>query len=129
MKKTGIIIAILLVITGCLIYSYMYQEHRNILKENAEYSISSSQLYEEFYNSYELANKKFINTVVEFHGTLSQLDNEYIIIHPKIVCKLDSNFSTENLILGDSLLLKGRCIGFDDLFMEVKMDNVSFMKR
>jgi lipopolysaccharide export LptBFGC system permease protein LptF len=129
MKKTGIIIAILLVITGCLIYSYMYQEHRNILKENAEYSISSSQLYEEFYNSYELANKKFINTVVEFHGPLSQLDNEFIIIHPKIVCKLDSNFSTENLILGDSLLLKGRCIGFDDLFMEVKMDNVSFMKR
>jgi len=126
MKTKGLIAAALLFIIAYLTYNYMYQDHRNILQEDASFNISSSELFETFNSKPELANKKFINTVIEFHGTISKLNEEFIIIHPNIFCTLDSSLSSSNLNLGDTLLLKGRCVGFDDLFMEVKIDNVSF---
>ena len=54
------------------------------------------------------------------------IESDFIVIKPSIVCVLDSNFSVSQLTIGDSLNLKGRCVGFDELFMEVKMDHVSF---
>ena len=128
MKSKGFILAILVIIISMLSYNYMYQEHRNVLEEKSAFNISSVALYEVFNNSPLEANKKFINKIISFEGILINRDKELIVIKPSIVCKLDSNFSSIDLKLGDTLHLKGRCIGFDDLFMEVKMDNVSFKK-
>lgn len=129
MKTKGLIATALLFVIAFLTYNYLYQDHRNILKENASFNISSTELSLQFNSNSEIATKKFINTVIEFQGTISKLAKEFIIIQPNIFCMLDSNLSSTNLNLGDTLILKGRCIGFDDLFMEVKMDNVSFTKR
>jgi hypothetical protein len=128
MKKKGIIVAISLVALTYFGYQYMYQEHRNILKEKASLSITSTELYKAF-STPAHSNTEFINAIIEFQGILTSVEKDLIVIQPNIVCKLDSNFSSANLNTGDTLLLKGRCIGFDDLFMEVKMDNVSFIKR
>ncbi|MEZ7838042.1 MAG: hypothetical protein QMC03_04035 [Flavobacteriales bacterium] len=128
MKKKGIIVAISLVALAYFGYQYMYQEHRNILKEKASLSITSTELYKAF-STPSHSNTEYINAIIEFQGILTSVEKDLIVIQPNIVCKLDSNFSSANLNAGDTLLLKGRCIGFDDLFMEVKMDNVSFIKR
>ena len=90
MKTKGLIAAALLFIIAYLTYNYMYQD--------ASFNISSSELFETFNSKPELANKKFINTVIEFHGTISKLNEEFIIIHPNIFCTLDSSLSSSNLI-------------------------------
>jgi len=126
MKTKGFIIAIIVISIGYLSYSYMYQEHRNILEEKASFSMSSTRLYSIFNNSSTELHKEYLNKIIEFDGLVNSINEGLLVIKPSIVCKLDSNFSVANLNVGDTLLLKGRCIGFDDLFMEVKMDHVSF---
>ena len=126
MKTKGFILAIIVISIGYLSYNYMYQEHRNILEEKASFSMSSARLYSIFNNSSTESHKEYLNKIIEFDGLVNSINEGLLVIKPSIVCKLDSNFSVANLNVGDSLLLKGRCIGFDDLFMEVKMDNVSF---
>ncbi len=129
MKTKVLITTALLFTTIFLTYNYLYQEHRDIQNENADFNISSTELFEAFNNTPELANKKFINKVIKFQGRLSKLDEQFIIVQPNIFCSIDSTFNFANINLGDTLLLKGRCVGFDDLFSEVKMDNISFTEK
>tara|TARA_B100000780_G_scaffold209271_1_gene149312 strand:- start:4422 stop:4811 length:390 start_codon:yes stop_codon:yes gene_type:complete len=126
MKTKGFILAIIVIIIGYLSYNYMYQEHRNVLEEKASFSMSSVRLYSIFNNTSTESHREYLNKIIEFDGLVNSINEGLLVIKPNIVCKLDSNFSIANLNIGDTLILKGRCIGFDDLFMEVKMDNVSF---
>lgn len=126
MKTKGFILAIIVIIIGHLSYNYMYQEHRNVLEEKASFSMSSVRLYSIFNNTSTESHREYLNKIIEFDGLVNSINEGLLVIKPNIVCKLDSNFSIANLNIGDTLILKGRCIGFDDLFMEVKMDNVSF---
>ena len=126
MKTKGFILAIIVIIIGYLSYNYMYQEHRNVMEEKASFSMSSIRLYSIFNNTSTESHREYLNKIIEFDGLVNSINEGLLVIKPNIVCKLDSNFSIANLNIGDTLILKGRCIGFDDLFMEVKMDNVSF---
>jgi len=121
MKIKLFIAASVLFITAYLAYSYIYQGHRNVLAEKATISLTSEELFENFNNPSKKASQNYINKIIDFKGSISAIESDFIVIKPSIVCVLDSNF-----FVGDTLLLKGRCIGFDDLFMEVKMDHVSF---
>jgi hypothetical protein len=126
MKIKLFIAASVLFITAYLAYSYIYQGHRNVLAEKATISLTSEELFENFNNPSKKASQNFINKIIDFKGSISAIESDFIVIKPSIVCVLDSNFFASHLTIGDTLLLKGRCIGFDDLFMEVKMDHVSF---
>lgn len=126
MKTKGFILAIIVISIGYFGYNYMYQEHRNVLEEKASFSMSSTHLYSIFNNTSNETHKEYLNKIIEFDGLVNSINEGLLVIKPSIVCKLDSNFSVASLNVGDTLLLKGRFIGFDDLFMEVKMDNVSF---
>lgn len=126
MKIKLFIAASVLFITAYLAYSYIYQSHRDVLAEKATISLTSEELFDNFKNPKKKASQNYINKIIDFEGSISAIESDFIVIKPSIVCVLDSNFSVSQLTIGDSLNLKGRCIGFDDLFMEVKMDHVSF---
>tara|TARA_B110000977_G_C10978391_1_gene455130 strand:- start:147 stop:530 length:384 start_codon:yes stop_codon:yes gene_type:complete len=126
MKTKGIILVSVLIIAAYFSYKYVYQEHRNILTEKANFSLSSKDLFAKFNNSPKAAGLLYINKTIDVQGRIHSIESDIVVVEPSIVCKLDTTFSSTHLNIGDSLFLKGRCIGFDDLFMEVKMDNVSF---
>lgn len=126
MKIKLFIAASVLFTTAYLAYSYIYQGHRDVLAEKATISLTSEALFKNFNNPTKKASQNYINKIIDFNGSISAIESDFIVIKPSIVCVLDSNFSVSQLTIGDSLNLKGRCIGFDDLFMEVKMDHVSF---
>ena len=106
-------------------YNYVYQEHRDVQKEQAVYNLSSTTLFQEFSTNEEASNAKYINQIISVSGEVNSATEHQIVLSPGIVCQLDSTFSIKNIQQGDTVQLKGRCIGFDDLFMEVKMDNVN----
>jgi len=110
-------------IAAYLGYNYVYQEHRNIQKENAVYELSSTTLFKEFSENEESSNAKYINRIITISGEVNSVTENQIVLIPGIVCQLDSLSNSRNILNGDFVKLKGRCIGFDDLFMEVKMDN------
>lgn len=107
-------------------YNYVYQEHRDVKEEQAVFNLSSSTLFQEFSENEASSNAKYINRIISISGEVNSVTENQIVLKPGVVCQLDSTFYIKNILQGDTIELKGRCIGFDDLFMEVKMDNVNF---
>jgi len=123
-NKLGIAIVLLAVIFY-IGYNYIYHDHRDINTEKAQFSLTGDSLYQHFIQNQEEASKLYINQPLELSGVLYSKSEFLIVLSPGIVCQVDSSFLLQDLEIGDSLRLKGRCIGFDDLFMEVKMDNIT----
>ena len=104
-------------------YNYIYQEHRDILLEDENYNLMSDSIYKHFINNQTEANNIYINRIIKLNGNVNKISHNHIIIHPGIACKIDSNFGISKIELNEQITVKGRCIGFDDLFLEVKLDN------
>jgi hypothetical protein len=51
---------------------------------------------------------------------------ENVTINNKIYCQFES--LNNDLKVNDSVAIKGRCIGFDDLLEEIKLDQCSIIK-
>ena len=66
---------------------------------------------------------ELINQVVQFRGKITGFDSLLVIMDHRLICKPDSTM-VDDLSIGDSTTLKGRCIGYDDLLEELRLDHV-----
>jgi len=66
---------------------------------------------------------ELINQVVQFRGKITGFDSLLVIMDHRLICNPDSTM-VDDLIIGDSTTLKGRCIGYDDLLEELRLDHV-----
>ena len=66
---------------------------------------------------------ELINQVVQFRGKITGFDSLLIIMDHRLICNPDSTM-VDDLGIGDSTTLKGRCIGYDDLLEELRLDHV-----
>jgi len=66
---------------------------------------------------------ELINQVVQFRGKITGFDSLLVIMDHRLICNPDSTM-VDDLIIGDSITLKGRCIGYDDLLEELRLDHV-----
>ena len=103
-------------------YKYVYQEHRNIYIEEPKYILTSDSLFHHFSINQKEANQIYINQILKIKGVINTVSENQLILYPGIVCLLDNNFKITGVLPKDTIEIKGRCVGFDDLFFEVKMD-------
>jgi hypothetical protein len=123
-KKVKIFIILVLVSLGAyFVYNYMYQDHRDIKEEKAVVSISASELVT-YFN--ENNSEKVLNKTVQVSGVITEIDDKNITLDDKVQCSFDSELN--NLNLNETITVKGRCIGFDELFEVAKMDQSSIIK-
>ena len=66
---------------------------------------------------------ELINQVVQFRGKITGFDSILVIMDHRLICNPDSTM-VDDLSIGDSTTLKGRCIGYDDLLEELRLDHV-----
>ena len=66
---------------------------------------------------------ELINQVVQFRGKITGFDSLLVIMDHRLICNPDSTM-VDHLSIGDSTTLKGRCIGYDDLLEELRLDHV-----
>ena len=66
---------------------------------------------------------ELINQIVQFRGKITGFDSLLIIMDHRLICNPDSTM-VNDLSIGDSTTLKGRCIGYDDLLEELRLDHV-----
>jgi len=96
--------------------------HRNVSGEQAVATLSAMNLYNEFLNSENIANKKWVGKVIVVSGSISSVSESgnYISLNLKgsadggVNCSIlkkdlypDDKFNT-----GDSVTIKGKCTGF-----------------
>ena len=122
MKKSRIIISLVIIsLLGFFTYEYvMHGGARDLSTEKAEFTLSSKAILEEFTTNQELSNKKYLEKAVAIKGTITDVNSTQIIVDNAIICILKNPNTT--LVKNQSVTVKGRVVGFDDLMGELKLD-------
>ena len=67
--------------------------------------------------------KDLINQVVQIEGEVTGYDSTLLILNNSLVCSPENN-EKFNIDIGEKIVVKGRCISFDDLLLELRLDHV-----
>ncbi|MBT8263616.1 MAG: hypothetical protein KJO05_12385 [Bacteroidia bacterium] len=119
-KKSILVIVIGIVVLAVIGYNYLYQDHREISSEKPMAELSSESISEIFKND---AANDLLNATVSVKGVISEIDESTLTLDGKVTCSFADIPSDYRV--GDSINVKGRCIGYDDLFEIVKLDQCS----
>lgn len=126
MRKVIFIILTIVILGAIGGYFYLYKDHRNIEQEEASVRITSKDLVTEFSNSQDSANLKYLNQVIEIQGKVTEVSDSTLVLDSLVFCSFDKKIDSG--IQGKEISVKGRCIGFDELFGEVKFDQCNVIK-
>jgi uncharacterized protein (UPF0333 family) len=123
MKKKLFYILLLLIVLVFGVYKYIYKSHRDIASEDAAFSTTVLEVFESFTTNDSLANKTYLDKTISVKGKITNIDlaNRIITVDEKLSARFTENIS-DNIKLQDSINLKGRLVGFDDLLEEIQMD-------
>ncbi|PVW16483.1 OB-fold protein [Marixanthomonas spongiae] len=122
-KRIFLILILLFAVGGFLAYNYVYQDHRDIKSETSQLEISAPYLLERFKtnNGDDLLNKTITVT-----GTISSMEEGAITLNESVYAQfLEPDLELKE---ADNVVLKGRCIGYDELFEIVKLDQCTLIK-
>lgn len=99
---------------------------RDVQNEEAAFVLKAKDIVKEFQTNADAANKKYLEKAVEFTGKVSSIDGQNVIIDEVVTC----NFTKvpAEVKVGTELKIKGRVMGFDDMFGELKVDQSSLSK-
>ena len=66
---------------------------------------------------------ELLNQVVQVNGKVTGIDSLLVILNHRVICAPDPSAGLVPAI-GESITVKGRCIGYDDLLKELRLDHV-----
>lgn len=121
-KQYWVLLIITAIIIGIVGYNYIYKNHRNISNESADFIVNSISLLEEFKNNTQNSETKYLNKTIVVKGEISEINSSNITLNDVVFCDLALNVETNILELNKTISIKGRCIGYDDLLEQVKLD-------
>lgn len=116
MKRIVLVGAVLALAVG--VYFYV-QPPANRAEEAASAALEAEQLYATFTDS--SATKAPLNEVVSITGVVSRVEGSTVILAPGVACRLEAMGET-TVSIGERVTLKGRVLGYDDMFEEVQVD-------
>jgi len=114
------------VIIGLIsVYIIYNKPHKDYSRLKADLSIKANTLLAEYNINEVRSNGFYLNKNLLVEGIISDIvGTTIIILENGVVCNLDpSQIRPENLIIGTLVSVRGRCIGFDDLLEEVRLDH------
>lgn len=129
MKKGIIIVFSVAIVAAIGLYFYTYQGHRDIGSENSDYKLRLSELQTEFKANDSLFNAKYADKTIEIYGKITALDlgNKSFMLEEKIEVNL-MDAIPNTIKISDTIAIKGRYVGFDDLLEEFKIDQAIIVK-
>ena len=101
----------------------MYKDHRDIEAEVSKIEIAAPYLLERFKKD---DGNDLLNRTISVSGTITQVEPTVITIDSNVHCSFINEVN--GFKKGDIIVIKGRCIGYDDLFEIVKLDQCSIIK-
>lgn len=123
MKKRIIITLVFLIVTGALLYGYygfLYKDVRDISQETSAFKVTAKGLSDEYLADTAKADARYLNKTIELNGLVTDVKDSLVVLNHKVVCGFDTVLGNPGI--NKKITIKGRCIGFDELFGEVKLD-------
>ena len=111
-------------ILGFSLNSTFNPKHRVISEEKAAFLIPADELQYFFANNEQTAVEKYMDHVLEVSGQITEVGEQSIVLDKRVQVNFLAD-SPSTLTEGDMLTIKGRCIGFDELLLQVKIDQAT----
>lgn len=123
MKKYIVLLFLFFFASGTVIgYRMLTKAHRNIAEEVPVFELNATGLAELFNSG---NSEQVMDKTVVVSGVISEIGPSYLLVENGVQCSFPEN--SINLRTGDTVKIKGRCIGYDDLFDLVKLDQCSLI--
>ena len=125
-KKYSPLIFIVLLI---IVYAVWNKPHKNYSNTKPNITIDSSNFINEFKTNSTLATEKYLNQIILVNGNVTDRLTKSVVLNNGIVCTLDSSSlkALEPIQINNDVFIKGRFVGFDDLFEEIRLDHCFIM--
>ncbi|PCE64796.1 hypothetical protein [Sediminicola luteus] len=117
-SKIGLVLLVLGIIVAIFGYRYLYQSHETTSEAPIAYT-GDAQSFSELMPTEALAwHGKFI----QLSGKVSGSDDKGFTLDGSIYCQWDETQKQQELQLNESITIKARVMGYDDLLEELKLD-------
>ena len=115
---TGLLIFLVILF---LSYKYLYHEHRDISNEKALFSLTATEILQDFLLDESKANLKYLDKSITITGKITNIDtkNNTIVIDEKVFVLLKKIPVVKQ---SEVIIVQGRVIGYDSLLEEIKLD-------
>ena len=125
-KKYSPLIFIVLLI---IVYAVWNKPHKNYSNTKPNITIDSSNFIKEFKTNSTIATEKYLNHIILVNGNVTDRLTKSVVLNNGIVCTFDSlSLKALGLIqINNEVSIKGRFVGFDDLFEEIRLDHCFIM--
>jgi len=125
-KKKVLVLSVVILLCVGIFYVYnniLYKDARNIQSEKATFEITPSNLVADYIANTPNADSKYLNKTIEIKGKITEVTDSTIVVDNKVFCKMNNKVNINSM--NKQVTIKGRCIGYDDLFGVVKFDECS----
>ena len=121
--RLGLGVALVMISAIVVLYFYVYQSHRDIDAEKAAFETSVSELSQRFLNNPDSSTVTYADQTISIYGNVTALDlkQNTITLDNKLIATT-SKEEINRAKTGELVKLKGRFIGYDELFNELRMD-------
>ena len=125
--KITLFALITIILIGSFAYNYvMYGGSRNLTTETTNFNVTSAAITSEFTTNIEEANKKYLEKAVAIKGKITAFNGSEIILDENVICNLKNQDSS--IKKDQTVIVKGRIVGYDDLMGDLKMDQCFVIK-
>ena len=131
MKKKLLILLLIGAIGAGAAYWYTFHKpHRNVQTEKSSFTLSSESLIGEFSADLATATEKYIDKVIEIEGIVTDVNASNAMLDGAVYCSfLEGELGkVVEIGQGKTITLKGRVIGFDELFGEIRLDQCALIE-
>ena len=117
------------ILSVIVVYFVWNKPHKDYSAIKPNITINSSNFINQFKNNSTIATEKYLNQIILVNGKVTEILTKSIILNNGIVCTLDSSSTNLEFVqINDTISLKGRFVGFDDLFEEIRLDHCFVMQ-
>lgn len=127
MKKRGLLILAIAVCSVPIIYMYINKPHRNISEEKAIAVFRGSDLYTSFSTDKKSFNKKNLDQTLIIQGQITSLEENGLVLNDRCYILFKNSGLITTLKNNQSIAVKGRYVGYDDLLERLKIDQASLI--
>ncbi len=122
-QRKFLILIFILLVGGYIGYNYIYQDHRDIKTETSQLEITAPYLLERFKTNDAEA---LLNQTITVTGVITNLEEGAVTLDESVYASFSEKMP--ELKINEKAQIKGRCIGYDELFEIVKLDQCSLLK-
>lgn len=126
MRKFAILLVLGALVAGGGAWLLYNKPHTDYSAQSVAHSWAADELVTWYKSHPEEEHGQWQDQVVAVTGEISSADSRGVVLSPGVVVTWDANAAPDETPSG-VVLVKGRVVGFDDLFGEVRLDHARLL--